>query len=248
VRTLIVSDLHLGQRPGQDVLRVGAVRQRLLGALDTVDRLVLLGDIVELGSRLHRRRPMEVAGPVLAEIAARMGPEREIVLVPGNHDGILTRDWARARGDALGLADAVPTDVTPLLASVTAMLAPARVRVSYPGLWVREDVWATHGHYLDRHLVPESTYGLRRRGLAQPAAGAVPGDYESRRTHGHRCANARSPPRWIISPSSPATAATCCAAPISTGSPRARWTCRPAAPQSRRSPTWWAGSGLTRHG
>jgi hypothetical protein len=191
VRTLIVSDLHLGQRPGQDVLRVGAVRQRLLGALDTVDRLVLLGDIVELGSRLHRRRPMEVAGPVLAEIAARMGPEREIVLVPGNHDGILTRDWARARGDALGLADAVPTDVTPLLASVTAMLAPARVRVSYPGLWVREDVWATHGHYLDRHLVPESTYGLRRRGLAQPAAGAVPGDYERARRRARQARRAR---------------------------------------------------------
>ena len=59
--TLIVSDLHLGQRPGRDVLRSPVARRRLLDALDDVDRLLLLGDIVELGSRMHRRRPLEVA-------------------------------------------------------------------------------------------------------------------------------------------------------------------------------------------
>lgn len=191
MRTLIISDLHLGQRPGQDLLRRTLVRERLICALDGVDRLVLLGDIVELGSRLHARRPMEVARPVLAEIAGAIGPEAEIVLVPGNHDGVMVRDWVRARGSALGLDDPVPVDATPLLGAVTAMLAPARVRVTYPGFWVREDVWATHGHYLDRHLVPESTFGLRRRGLATPVAGAVPGDYERARRRARRAQNAR---------------------------------------------------------
>jgi UDP-2,3-diacylglucosamine pyrophosphatase LpxH len=191
VRTLIISDLHLGQRPGQDLLRRRIVLDRLIDALDGIDRLVLLGDIVELGSRLHRRRPMEVAGPVLAEIAAAIGPEGEIVLVPGNHDGAMIRDWVRTRGTALGLNDSVATDATPLLGAVTAMLAPARVRVSYPGFWVREDVWATHGHYLDRHLIPESTFGLRRRGLADPVGDAVPGDYEQERRRAGRARRAR---------------------------------------------------------
>jgi hypothetical protein len=191
MRTLIISDLHLGQRPGQDLLRRTIVRERLIGALDGVDRLVLLGDIVELGSRLHRRRPMEAAGPVLAEIAATLGREGEIVLVPGNHDGAMVRDWVRMRGTALGLSDSVPIDATPLLGAVTAMLTPARVRVSYPGFWVREGVWATHGHYLDRHLIPESTFGLRRRGLTDPVVGAVPGDYEQARRRARRARNAR---------------------------------------------------------
>ena len=28
----------------------------------------------------------------------------------------------------------------------------ADVELAYPGLWIRDDVYATHGHYLDRHL------------------------------------------------------------------------------------------------
>ncbi len=54
--------------------------------------------------------------------------------------------------------------------AVTEQLRPAAVRVSYPGFWVRDDVWATHGHYLDRHLIPESTFGLPRGRLAQGRA------------------------------------------------------------------------------
>ena len=39
--------------------------------------------------------------------------------------------------------------------------SPARVRFAYPGLWLREDVYATHGHYLDCHLtVPTVERGL----------------------------------------------------------------------------------------
>ena len=192
VRTLLVSDLHLGQRPGGDTLRLDAARARLLDALDGVDRLVLLGDTVELGSRIHRRRPMEVARPVLGAIAARMGPEREIVLVPGNHDGALVREWVRARGAALGLDDEVPPDATRPLAAVTAMLAPARVTVRYPGVWVREDVWATHGHYLDRHLMPESTFGVTRGHLRRPAPDARPEQYEgARRRRARRARESR---------------------------------------------------------
>ncbi len=181
MRTLVISDLHLGQRPGHDLLRVPAVLAALLEALGSVDRLILLGDVVELGSRLHRRRPMQTAAPVLREIGARMGPEREIVVVPGNHDGALVRDWIRTRGNALGLDDAVAPNATPILAALTALLGPARVRVSYPGVWVRDDVWATHGHYLDRHLLPESTFGVPRARLSHPGSPTSPSGYESAR-------------------------------------------------------------------
>jgi 3',5'-cyclic AMP phosphodiesterase CpdA len=172
VRTLLVSDLHLGQRPGHDVLRRPAALERLLSALDGVDRLVLLGDVVELALRRHRRDPLTAATPVLRAIGDRMGSSREIVLVPGNHDWVLVRQWALHRGPQLGLSDAVPPDATEPLAAVTARLGPAAVRVSYPGFWVREDVWATHGHYLDRHLIPESTFGLPRGRLARGRAAA----------------------------------------------------------------------------
>ena len=44
----MVSDLHLGTRLGHDVLRRDEALEALLSALDGVDRLVLLGDIIEL--------------------------------------------------------------------------------------------------------------------------------------------------------------------------------------------------------
>jgi hypothetical protein len=40
-------------------------------------------------------------------------------------------------------------------------------------------VWATHGHYLDRHLLPESAFGIARGLLGRlPRDGAQPVDYE----------------------------------------------------------------------
>jgi hypothetical protein len=53
------------------------------------------------------------------------------------------------------------------------------VRVRYPGVWLSERVWATHGHYLDRHLLPETAYGVARGLLGRlPRDGATPADYE----------------------------------------------------------------------
>jgi hypothetical protein len=114
-----------------------------------------------------------------------MGAEREIVVVPGNHDVALTRRWLRAQGAALTLDAVVPHGASRALAALTSWLAPARVTVRAPGVWLSDRVWATHGHYLDRHLLPESAWGLargavRRRG---EAAGTVvgPAAYERRR-------------------------------------------------------------------
>jgi predicted phosphodiesterase len=181
MRTLVVSDLHLGGRLERDVLRRSEPLDALLGALGDVDRLVLLGDIVELLEG-RPRESMEVAEPVLKAIGARLGGDREVVVVPGNHDGALVRPWLRARRAPLAVDGTVPPDATPLLARVASFLAPARVRVNYPGVWLSAGVWATHGHYLDRHLLPESAFGIARGLLGRlPRDGATPLDYEQAR-------------------------------------------------------------------
>ncbi len=72
LRTLVVSDLHLGAHTERDVLRRAPERERLLEALAGVDRLVLLGDVIEL-----RHGPMRdalgAAAPVLAAIGDALG-------------------------------------------------------------------------------------------------------------------------------------------------------------------------------
>jgi len=89
------------------------------------------------------------------------------------------RPWLRARDDTLAVDARIPPDATPMLARVAACLAPAGVRVHYRGLWLSERVYATHGHYLDRHLLPESAYGIARGLLGPgPRDAAMPIDYE----------------------------------------------------------------------
>jgi len=199
MRTLVISDLHLGTRLGRDVLRRPAPLEALLGAVGDADRLVLLGDVVEL---LEGRatRAMEIAAPVVRAIGARLGPGREAIVVPGNHDAPLVRAHFRAHGGPAAVDAAVPPAATPALEALTGWLAPARVRVHYPGVWLADGVWATHGHYLDLHLLPESGYGIARGLLGRlPRDGAAPADYE--RPGGPRVTRAEAlMTRWLPRP------------------------------------------------
>jgi UDP-2,3-diacylglucosamine pyrophosphatase LpxH len=195
VRTLVISDLHLGARLRHGVLAQPEPLRRLLEALDSVDRLVLLGDIVELAEG-RPERAMEAAEPVLRAIGGRLGSGRRVIVVPGNHDAALVRDWVRVQGAGLAVDAAVPHNATAALASLTASLAPAKVSVRYPGVWLSEGVWATHGHYLDRHLLPESAFGIARGLLGRPPRdGAAPIDYELARRPSLTKAN-----RWLPRP------------------------------------------------
>jgi UDP-2,3-diacylglucosamine pyrophosphatase LpxH len=176
LRTLVISDLHLGNRGGRDVLRRSPARRALLSALAGVDRLVILGDLAELVTR-HPGRPVAVAEPVLRELGQALGAEREVVLVPGNHDSPLVRRWIRWRRDALQNDDPVPLDASPTLQRFAEWLQPARVSVRYPGVWLTPEVYATHGHYLDRHLFPAAPVGLLRDRPPWPGS---PWEYERR--------------------------------------------------------------------
>jgi hypothetical protein len=137
------------------VLRRSEQREGLLEALHRVDRLVLLGDLLEL--RHGPVRDALAAGDeVVRAIGTSLPPGAEVVIVPGNHDHHLAEPWLERRArngppPPLGLESAVDWRAGEALASVARWLEPARVRAAYPGVWLREDVYALHGHYCDRH-------------------------------------------------------------------------------------------------
>jgi hypothetical protein len=107
-------------------------------------------------------------------------------VVPGNHDHGLLRGWLERRDPsvALGLESAVDWDPREGLGELAGQLAPAAVRVAYPGVWLREDVYAIHGHYGDRHntvpIVERVLAGLNVRLTGEPPGGpARAEDYEA---------------------------------------------------------------------
>ncbi len=184
--TAVISDIHLGTNTGEDLLRRPAALDALLGTLEDADELVLLGDLLEL-----REAPvaevLAAARPVL-EALGRSRAGRRVTIVPGNHDhhlGAWLIDRTRANGD--GPALAVDTVSPPPAGGPAAAVARAlggEVRLAYPGRWLRGDVYATHGHYLDAHnTVPTMervVIGLVARAIGGLPAGRLePADYEA---------------------------------------------------------------------
>jgi Calcineurin-like phosphoesterase len=187
-RTLVVSDLHLGAGSGTDVLRRPEPRAALIEALEDIERLVLLGDVLELRHG-PRRDALAAARPFFEELG-RAFAGREIVVVAGNHDHALMESWLRSRDESptpepLGLEQRIPADeASRMLAALASWAAPARLSAAFPGLWLRPDVYATHGHYLDCHLtIPTMErlgIAMTARALRRPTdAFATVGDYEA---------------------------------------------------------------------
>ena len=164
MRTAVISDLHLGAGSGVDLLRHERIRELLAPALEGVDRLVMLGDIVELRDR-PLKESLDRAAPALAAIGDAAG-EAEVVIVPGNHDHRLIEPWLDRRAldgvAELGLEQLGERPGGAFDALADRMGKPG-ARFAYPGIWLTEDVYATHGHYLDRHLTIPT---LERLGIA----------------------------------------------------------------------------------
>jgi hypothetical protein len=98
---------------------------------------------------LHR------SGPVLAELGDAIAGAR-VVVVPGNHDHQLAaerleRRRRSGRSRPLPLEEVTKPGRSDLIAKVARQLGVGEVALAYPGIWVRPDVYATHGHYLDCH-------------------------------------------------------------------------------------------------
>ena len=135
MRTAIVSDLHLGNAFGEDLLRDADLRRTLL---DEIASAVL-----------------DLARPFFEELGEAMAG-REIVLVPGNHDHrlaepLLERVARENGGGLLGLEQRAEPREEPA-ASLDGWLGDAELTLAYTGVWLRDDVYATHGHYMDCHM------------------------------------------------------------------------------------------------
>jgi predicted phosphodiesterase len=188
MRTLVISDLHLGTRSGADVLVRPEALDVLCSRLDGVDRLVLLGDTLELRHG-PARDALARAEPVMRALGDALGSEGQVVIVAGNHDHAIAAGWLDWRGrrdepEPLGLDERVaPQYASWIVKRLAGWLAPASVEVAYPGLWLRDDVYATHGHYLDVHCVIPTLEVLSGRAMARMVGAvprqATPDDYEA---------------------------------------------------------------------
>jgi predicted phosphodiesterase len=188
MRTLIISDLHLGSVARSDLLRRAEIRAPLLEALRGVDRLVLLGDVLELRHG-PLRDALAAARPFFEDVGEALAGG-EVIVSAGNHDHALVEPWLGRRGEErepepLQLEQLIePADASPALGRIADWCSPARVSAAYPGLWVRPDVYACHGHYLDSHLTVPTLERLsvgamsRLLGRSPESFGCV-GDYES---------------------------------------------------------------------
>ena len=164
------------------MLRRPGALERLAAALAGADRVVLLGDTLELRERPAGRSCSSVVRPLFERLAPALAGKR-VTLVPGNHDHQLGRALARPRlrlaGRPLGSENEWPVDAGRRdgAAGVLASWLPrSEVTLAYPGLRLDDGIYATHGQYLDLYLtVPrvESIDGV----------GGLPAQRAARRVH-----------------------------------------------------------------
>ena len=174
VRTAVISDLHLGAVGGRDVARQPGALERLIQGLEGAERIVLLGDVLEL-----RERPvaqlLDLVKPFFEQLAPALDG-RQVTIVPGNHDHDLVEPWlARLRlaGKALGAENEWPVGAPEgdgPAGIIASWLSRSEVTLAYPGITLAPGLYATHGHYLDLHLtVP------RLESIAASAMGRMTG-------------------------------------------------------------------------
>ena len=176
MRSAVFSDLHLGTLPEHDLLRMPAMRDRLFEATADVDRLVILGDLAEL-----REAPV---GQTLAAVydfidhvnAAFAG--RQVVITAGNHDHPLVTAWLESRRlrpkpQALPVDSCVKAPRSGPLGTIVRRLPDCEVMLAYPGLRLRDDVYATHGHYLDLHMSVPTLATTSSRAFARLRCGVA---------------------------------------------------------------------------
>ena len=147
----VISDLHLGTRTRADLAARPEIRRRLMAALQEVDEVVLLGDSIELRDR-PLPEALAAATPFFRELGEALSGRR-VTVVPGNHDYQLASAWLERRGSGarLGLDQRSRPAAGDPLGRLASQMGDTELELAYPGLWLRPDLYATHGHYLDCH-------------------------------------------------------------------------------------------------
>jgi len=183
MRTAVISDLHLGSSGGEDLLHDAAIRDLLWREIKGCDRVILLGDAVELRDR-PIAEALELARPFFTELGGVVG-DGGVVLVPGNHDHRfaepLLDQVALSEEGTLGLEQRTGAR-DGAIGKISDWLGHTELEVAYPGLWLRNDVYAMHGHYMDCHLTLPRAECLAANVLMRisdrPPDPAEPMDYE----------------------------------------------------------------------
>ncbi len=149
---------------------------------------MLLGDALEL-----RHGPvaeaLSASRAFWEELGSTLGAGGEVVLIAGNHDHHLVAPWMerRRRGGEpppLGLEERASPRAGEAAGTLARWVGPAGLELAYPGVWVREDVYATHGHYLDRHITVPTFERLAAGVMSHvvgrlPEGAEIPDDYEA---------------------------------------------------------------------
>ena len=143
---------------------------------------MLLGDVLEL-REVPLPDALERSRPFFEELGAAVGG-RPVVLVPGNHDHRLAEpllERATMAGEELGLERREPPTGR-AATRIAEWLGDAELGISYPGIWLRDVVYAMHGHYMDCHMsLPRLeclAAALVIRGFGPLPEHAFPADYE----------------------------------------------------------------------
>lgn len=182
MRTAILSDLHLGNGFGEDLLRDERIRRVMLEEIADADHVVLLGDVLEL-RELPLAVALECAHGFFTDLGEVMSGRR-VTIVPGNHDHRLAEpllEQLALAGEALGLEHRAAGSGE-AHERIAAWLGEAELEIAYPGVWLRDDLYATHGHYMDCHMsLPRLeciAAAAAMRAFGPLPAQTTPADYE----------------------------------------------------------------------
>jgi Calcineurin-like phosphoesterase len=187
VRSLVISDSHLGAWTGDDLLAYAWAREALRPELERAGEVVLLGDFVDLLFATTEHAFERADG--LVELLAQTLSGKRLVWLAGNHDHhILVR-----RLEALielRIATGKPDDKLPEIwrasfffeAFLRRRLPDTEIEIAYPNYRVGE-VLLSHGHYLDGEVRGSVPNRLLQGGFWKIAGGrtATPTveDYEA---------------------------------------------------------------------
>lgn len=183
--TAVLSDLHLGTRSQADILRQPTIRARLFDALADADRIVLLGDVIELREQ-SLPDVLAVAGPFFEELGERL-PDTPLTVLSGNHDHHVVAEWLEERRLArapLGLEERTHASSTRIGRWLSDRMPRSTIELAYPGVWLRPGTYAHHGHYIDAHMsIPRleaiAVSAIARATGGMPDGPRIPDDYEA---------------------------------------------------------------------
>ena len=191
LRTLVVSDLHIGSGAASRP----AAPARAARAADRRARATSTGSSSSATrsscARCRSTRPPSIAGPFLAD--AGRGARRRTARSCSPAATTTTSCWRAGStqhlqpsrrllgpGGAHRARDGRPDRRAPRRRGAR----PPRLLVRLPGLWLRDDVYAIHGHYLDLHSTTPTIERLAAGAMARCGRAAARGRRRARRLRG----------------------------------------------------------------